>query len=86
VAYFATRLGGAPPMSEANAKSIEALSFAQMKELQTLLNKEGYAAGDPDGKLGSGTRKAVKKAQLKVGLPADSWPTADLLARLQRAR
>ena len=86
VAYFATRLGGAPPMSEANAKSIEALSFAQMNELQTLLNKEGYEAGDPDGKLGSGTRKAVKKAQLKVGLPADSWPTADLLARLQRAR
>jgi lytic murein transglycosylase len=86
VAYFATRLGGAPPMSEANAKSIEALSFPQMKELQTLLNKEGYEAGDPDGKLGSGTRKAVKKAQLKVGLAADSWPTADLLARLQRAR
>ena len=50
------------------------------------LNKQGFEAGDADGKLGSGTREAVKKAQLKVGLPADSWPTAELLARLQGNR
>jgi lytic murein transglycosylase len=83
VAYFATRLGGAPPMSEAGAKSVTPLTAAQMTELQHILNKQGYAAGDADGKLGSGTRKAVKKAQLKAGMPADSWPTAELLARLQ---
>jgi lytic murein transglycosylase len=86
VAYFATRLGGAPPMDEANAKSIVALNPTQMTELQHALNKQGYEAGDADGKLGSGTRKAVKKAQLKVGLPADSWPTAELLTRLQGNR
>ena len=50
------------------------------------MNKQGFEAGDVDGKLGSGTRKAVKKAQMKVGLPADSWPTAELLARLQGHR
>jgi lytic murein transglycosylase len=83
VAYFATRLGGAPPMNEEGAKNIVALQPPQMIELQKLLNQQGYEAGDPDGKLGSGTRKAVKKAQLKYGLPADSWPTAELLARLQ---
>ena len=73
-------------MNEAGAKSIVALSPAQMTELQHALNKLGYEAGDADGKLGSGTRAAVKKAQLKVGLPADSWPTAELLARLQSHR
>jgi hypothetical protein len=83
VAYFATRLGGAPSMDQDGAKDIEAFSLEQMMQLQTLLNKQGFDAGDVDGKIGAGTRAAVKKAQLKYGLPADSWPTSDLLARLQ---
>jgi lytic murein transglycosylase len=83
VAYFATRLGGAPAFREEGAKTVEALTTAQMKELQNLLNQHGFEAGDADGKLGSGTREAVKKAQMKYRLPADSWPTAELLAKLR---
>jgi lytic murein transglycosylase len=83
VAYFATRLAGAPVVDHSAAKKVKALSTAEMMELQRQLNKHGFEAGDVDGKLGSGTRGAVKKAQLKVGLPADSWPTAELLARLR---
>jgi peptidoglycan hydrolase-like protein with peptidoglycan-binding domain len=53
-------------------------------ELQRLLNKQGYeGVGEPDGKVGNGTRIATKKAQLKVGLPADSYPTAELIERLR---
>jgi lytic murein transglycosylase len=84
VAYFATRLGGAPAFREEGAKQVEALTTAQMKELQTLLNRQGLNAGDVDGKLGSGTREAVKQAQIKYRLPADSWPTEELLARLRK--
>src|SRR5665213_3243670 len=65
VAYFATRLGGAPAVSEEGAKHVVALSTEQMIELQRLLNAQGYDVGEADGKLGAGTRKAVKKAQLK---------------------
>ena len=83
VAYFATRLAGAPVVSHAGAKTVQPLSIEQMKELQTLLNRDGFNAGEVDGKLGNGTREAVKKAQLKFGLPADSWPTAELLAKLR---
>jgi peptidoglycan hydrolase-like protein with peptidoglycan-binding domain len=83
VAYFATRLDGAPVVNHSGAKTVKPLSNAQMKELQRLLNKRGFNAGDVDGKLGSGTRKAVKKAQLKYKLPADSWPTVELLAKMQ---
>jgi lytic murein transglycosylase len=82
VAYFATRLDGAPVVDHSAAKTVQSLSGAQMMELQRLLNKHGYEAGDADGKLGSGTRTAVKKAQIKLGLPADSWPTTELIARL----
>jgi peptidoglycan hydrolase-like protein with peptidoglycan-binding domain len=55
-------------------------------ELQRLLNKQGYeGVGEPDGKVGNGTRIATKKAQLKVGLPADSYPNAELIERLRNA-
>ncbi len=83
VAYFATRLGGAPPVREEGAARVEQLSTEQIVALQTLLNAQGYNIGEADGKLGAGTRKAVKKAQLKYNLPADSWPTSELLSRMQ---
>jgi lytic murein transglycosylase len=84
VAYFATRLAGAPTVDHSGATSIAPLSPQQVMELQRLLNKQGYeGVGEPDGKVGNGTRIATKKAQLKVGLPADSYPTAELIERLR---
>ena len=85
VAYFATRLDGAPTVSHEGAAQIEALSTPQMMDLQRLLLNHGYDIGDVDGKLGNGTRGAVKKAQIKYGLPADSYPTAELIERLRGA-
>ena len=87
VAYFATRLDGAPAMSRTGAATVVALSSQQMMELQRLLIKQGYeGVGEVDGKFGAGTRAAVKKAQMKLGLPADSYPTAELIERLGGGR
>lgn len=84
VAYFATRLAGAPTVDHSGATNVAPLSTAQVMELQRLLIKHGYeGVGEVDGKVGSGTRGATKKAQLKVGLPADSYPTAELIERLR---
>jgi hypothetical protein len=83
VAYFATRLNGAPVVDHSAATTVPVLSTEQMMELQRLLSKHGYDVGEPDGKLGNATRAAVKQAQIKTGLPADSWPTAELIARLR---
>jgi len=83
VAYFATRLAGAPVVSHAAAKTVQPLTTEQTMELQRLLTKHGYDVGDIDGKLGNATREAVKKAQIKTGLPADSYPTAELIAKLR---
>jgi hypothetical protein len=33
--------------------------------------------------MGQQSRSAVKAMQIKYGLPADSWPTAELLARMR---
>ncbi|MGB8871153.1 MAG: peptidoglycan-binding domain-containing protein [Rhodomicrobium sp.] len=48
-----------------------------------LLRGRGFYSGDVDGKLGLATRESVKKAQQKFGLPADSYPSPELIARLQ---
>jgi lytic murein transglycosylase len=82
VAYFATRLAGAPPVSR-GSPDIVTLDANQMSELQRLLNRHGYDVGEVDGKFGTLTRTATKQAQLKVGLPADSYPTTELIERLR---
>lgn len=85
-AYLATRIDGAPPMSQGNGP-VTALDTAQIKELQTLLIRRGLKEeGEVDGKLGALTRAAVKAAQLKLGMPADSYPSVELLERLRGMR
>jgi len=84
VAYFATRLAGEPNVDHSAAANVTPLSTPQVMELQRLLIKNGYeGVGEVDGKVGNGTRNATRKAQIKVGLPADSYPTVELLERLR---
>ncbi len=78
-AHLAARMAGAPSLGRGNGGSIDTLGYEQVKELQTLLKRRGFDVGDIDGKLGAGTRKAVKEMQIKFDLPADSYPTSELL-------
>jgi lytic murein transglycosylase len=82
VSYLGTRLAGSPPIYR-GAEDIPVLSLDETKELQRLLVKRGYDVGEVDGKLGAASRAAVKAMQLKLGLPADSYPTPELLDRLR---
>ncbi|MBO0902579.1 lytic murein transglycosylase [Jiella sonneratiae] len=79
-AYFATRLAGAPPVDMGNPAP--GLSVDQTKALQQKLVARGYDVGGVDGVVGENTRGAVRKEQQRLGLPADGWPTADLLSAL----
>ncbi|MCB6177687.1 lytic murein transglycosylase [Rhodobacter sp. Har01] len=79
-AYFATRIEGAPPYLAGNPDP--QLSLDEMKNLQRKLSALGHDVGQIDGILGAGTRDAVQKEQVRLGLPADAWPTRDLLDRL----
>jgi len=80
-AYFATRLAGAPKVSLGNPDP--GLSIDQAKQLQQRLAARGYNVGKIDGIIGAGTRAAVKAEQMQLGIPADSWPTSNLLNRLR---
>jgi peptidoglycan hydrolase-like protein with peptidoglycan-binding domain len=47
------------------------------------LARAGYDVGAIDGFLGLKTQQAVKAMQVKYNLPADSYPTPELLARMR---
>lgn len=79
-AYFATRLEGAEPYRAGNPDP--ALSADQMTALQERLAARGHDVGKIDGILGALTRTAVQKEQARLGLPADGWPTVELLNAL----
>lgn len=59
------------------------LSRSERIELQTLLGKHNYDAGNPDGIIGANTRKAIRSAQQSFGWPADGYPTHQLLEALR---
>jgi peptidoglycan hydrolase-like protein with peptidoglycan-binding domain len=83
-AYYATRLDGAPPLRKGG--EIPKISFEETRELQQILEKRGYDVGRVDGVLGLKSRVAIRDTQIKFGLPADGWPTAELLTRLRAGR
>ena len=82
-AYLATRIAGASPLRR-GTPNIPVLSAAQVMDLQQQLVRHGFLTAKPDGKLGLTTRGGVRLAQMKVGLPADSYPTPELIERLRR--
>jgi lytic murein transglycosylase len=81
-AYLAARIAGAAPMRQP-AVPVAQLPLNELKELQQLLVRAGFNVGKVDGIMGQLSRTAVKAMQVKYGLPADSWPTAELLARMR---
>jgi hypothetical protein len=83
--YLATRIAGAPPMLRP-ATPVAQLPFSELRELQQLLVRAGFNVGKIDGVMGQQSRSAVKAMQIKYGLPADSWPTAELLAQMRGPR
>ncbi|WP_374375419.1 lytic murein transglycosylase [Tabrizicola sp.] len=79
-AYFGTRIEGAEPYAAGDPDP--ALGPDDMTDLQEKLAALGHDVGKIDGILGAGTRTAVQKEQVRLGLPADGWPTRALLDAL----
>jgi lytic murein transglycosylase len=79
-AYFAARLAGADRYNAGNPE--QGLDEGEMRQLQTRLQARGHNVGDIDGILGAGTRNAVRAEQLRLGMPADAWPTRALLSQI----
>ena len=81
-AYYANRLEGAPKLNR-GSPNIPRITFEETRELQEILQKRGHDVGRVDGVLGLKSRTAIRETQAKLGMPADGWPTGDLLVRLR---
>ena len=85
VGLLAQRLAGGPGVQTPWPRDEQALSRSQIQALQTALNARGFNTGTPDGINGPATRNGVRQYQQSLGLPADGYPTLELLQGLQRS-
>lgn len=82
VGLLAQGVAGGPGVQAAWPRDLVPLSRTQLTALQTALNAQGFESGTPDGVMGPATREALRRYQRSVGLPADGYPTLDLLHAL----
>lgn len=84
VGLLAQGVAGGPGVLAPWPRELAALSRSQLLALQTALNERGFASGTPDGVMGPATRAGIRGYQRSLGLPADGYPSLDLLERLLR--
>jgi membrane-bound lytic murein transglycosylase B len=83
IGHLADRLIGGGPFKSKRPEIELRLSVDDIKDLQRLLSAIGFKVGGFDGIIGPNTRLAIKSYQKKNQLPADGFPTLDLLGRLR---
>ena len=82
VGHLADRFTGAASIAHM-PENETALSRAQVLELQELLNSRGFDSGEPDGRVGSRTRAAIRAYQSEQGLIPDGHASLELLDSLR---
>lgn len=83
VSLLAQLLDNGPGVQAAWPRDLQMLTRSQLQTLQTALNARGFATGTPDGIMGPATREGIRRYQRSINLPADGYPTLDLLLGLQ---
>ena len=62
----------------------ERLKSDDVLKIQAFLNKLGFGKLSEDGQLGSKTRIAIQKMQVKAKMPADGYPDYQLLNKINK--
>jgi len=83
VGLLAQQLAGGPAVQTPWPRDLAPLSRSELLALQTALSARGFDSGAPDGTMGPATQRGVRHYQRSLGLPADGYPTEELLQRLQ---
>ncbi|MPM32978.1 hypothetical protein SDC9_79545 [bioreactor metagenome] len=82
VALIAQQIDGGTGLTSSWPRDLEPLSRSEVRALQEALNSKGLDTGAPDGVAGPATRKGLREFQKTVGLPADGYPTKEILKNL----
>jgi membrane-bound lytic murein transglycosylase B len=83
VGYLADRLRGGSAFAADWPEAERPLTAEQRARIQQLLADRGLYSGEIDGKMGSGSRDAIKAYQQKAGLPGDGFDSLRLLQQLE---
>ncbi len=86
VAHLGDRLKGGGALKGAWPEDEPQLGHAERIEVQKRLAALGYDVGEPDGRIGSRTREALRDFQERRGHLPDGWPTPKMLQALKAAR
>ena len=79
---LADQLKGAPAVRASWPRDLQMLSRDERIAMQTSLAKLGFDIGKVDGLLGGKARAAMRAWQKAHNIPADGYPTEDLLTRV----
>ena len=85
VGHLADRFTGGGPVQRMVVDE-QAMSVANVMELQELLNGLGFSSGEPDGRVGRQTRSAIRAYQSDINLPTDGHASNQLLENLREQR
>jgi lytic murein transglycosylase len=86
VGHLGDRIAGRAAIHGDWPVSAPRLTKPQVQQMQRRLKALGLYAGDGDGRVGSGTREAVRQYQSRNGIIPDGYPTPALLARMTSGR
>ncbi|MGL4240848.1 MAG: lytic murein transglycosylase, partial [Beijerinckiaceae bacterium] len=85
VAFLGDRIMGRAGIQKAWPRNEPRLSKKESEEVQRRLTALGLYKDKIDGRLGSGSREAVRQFQIRSGLLPDGYATPAVLARLRGA-
>ncbi|MEM9332750.1 MAG: lytic murein transglycosylase [Pseudomonadota bacterium] len=83
VGHLADRLSGYGPFVVDWPRGYVRLNEEESKELQKRLKRLGFYDGEIDGKIGGGSRSAIKAYQKQAGLEQTGYASKKVLARLR---
>jgi hypothetical protein len=84
IGHLADRLHGGGPFVQSWPRDERALTMPERYEVQQLLARRGFDAGEPDGRLGPRTRIAIRNFQVATGQIPDGFASSLVLDRLRQ--
>lgn len=83
VGLLADQIAGYGPLVKDWNRPFTRLTSTETEELQNRLSALGYYEGKVDGKIGEGSRDAIKAFQARLGLTPDGHPSKEILSTLR---
>ena len=84
IVHLSDRIRGEEPFVQNFPGGERTPTLAELQEIQRRLTALGFDTGGADGRVGTGTTRAIAAFQRKVGMEPDGYAGLKLLARLRQ--